>query len=256
MICQKRALKICAGVAGAVLTAVLLIGIAFSFGNPVSGYFAGQKMQQYLDKEYPYRRLKIAEIRYGPGFGDYYAQAVVPGVETSYFTVYFQTGKCHDSYDEDLETGRELLSRQEKIRRDAIKPILETVPELKIWIEALEPQGEAPLLDPPYRTGMEASFELMINCTAETPTIEYAADVMRKVCTLMEQNGFRFERYRIDITSAENSADAVIAYGFTSEIIQSENFEDLLKRSHSFVEFPSGSEKKYEVYDAAVLETE
>lgn len=250
----KRLLRFGAGILGVLLILSILAGSDFFFGGPISKEYVKGKMQGYLDRAYHYRQLRLGEVSCTPEFREYYAKAFTPADEDVYFTIYYKDGSFWDTYEEDLETGRVLLSRQEKICRDSVKLLFEAMSEIDSWgIQAIEPRGNPPILAPPYREGMIPTFEVYIHSIAENPTPEYAAQILQKVCGLMEKSNFEFELYRIRLDAEDGEGEPIDAYGFTPEIIQSSSFVDSFEDFRTQVEFPKGSGDAVVVYTPEAL---
>lgn len=246
---KKRLLKIGAGVLGALLVVGIIAGADYFFGGPISEQLAGEKMQGYLNRVYPYRQLRIREVSCDTAFQEYYAAAFAPADENVRFTVYYKNGSFYDTYEKDIKTGRFLLSKQEKICTDSVSPLFETMPEIDSWkVWGLDPQGEGFNLDPPYRWEMTPTFEIRLHSTVENPTPEEAARLLQKVCELMKKSGYTFELYRIILDSKDGGDGGIDAYGFTPEMIRSPGFVDSFAHFYTLVEFPKGSGDFFPVY--------
>jgi len=180
-------------------------------GNPISGYFAGKKMEKYVKDKYPDMNLTLSKTIYNFKLSGYTLQASMPGSPDTHFTVICRkAGRISDGYKDYVLSGFNTLDRLGREMAEEIKPLLDDLfgDQLsdRLFVDCFGKNKDlavAPPPDTPFNRNMKLDAMIYLNFDIENPTLEDIAQKIQKAHGLLQKEGFSIGGYMIEAINRE-----------------------------------------------------
>ncbi len=195
----------------AATVALALIGliafVANSFtGNPISAYFAGRQMTEYVRQTYPDMNLTLSKATYSFKMNDYSLRASSPtSPDTTFRVMRWSSGKIVDDYQSFVLEGFNTVDRLGREMTKEITPLLKTLfgDQLRgrCFADLFGERKEFPKLplDTPFSRDLELPATIYMDFEVQNPTLADAAAKLQKADALMKNEGFTVSAYIVEL---------------------------------------------------------
>ncbi len=247
-------LRIAAGALGGAILVFLAL-FAFSFlGNPVTSFFAGQRIDTHISQNFSFLDLKKEKVFYDFKTGNYTMRVQDTCSRDTHFSVYYnpQTKETGDTYASDMLSGTNTVLRLEEEYSLLLKSLLQNAlaqeeSEYQLVsvrvVDELRWNGEnteIPTLDVPFEKRLlkGAGITVTLNAPDFPGNPAGAAEQMQLIYQILCQNGDSFSEYTLylEYGSQEYEGETPYLSGITSVSPKDLESADFPQRTQELVE--------------------
>jgi len=208
MLKKKRPLhlRMAAGILAMLLISIIAFLTNLFIGNPISAFFAGQKMKKYVVEKYPDMDLGFTKTQYNFKFTAYTLRAINPdSPDTHFMVIYESDGSIYDNYEDYVLSGFNTLDRLGEEMTLEIEPLLKDLfgSELvgRCFADCFGKNKDltkAPPLDTPFNRNMVLNASIFLDFAVEEPSLEYIATQLIRADELLTKEGFSVGEYIVE----------------------------------------------------------